>query len=161
MRALRLLFALLSLVAWRAEAHECETSCSQRCLNIVSEYERIARANQEYCDGDQTECVLRCTARYNDGTCRTYGADYCGRNPVCVQNCTARFNDGTCRTFGGDVCGERPLNCAVNCTARFIDGSCRSFGPDHCGRNATCRVNCTARYPDGTCREYGADVCTP
>lgn len=161
MRALRIVLALVSFVALRAEAHECETSCSQRCLQTVAEFERIADANREYCDGGEVDCVLNCTARYSDGTCRTYGPDYCGRSPVCVQNCTARYSDGTCRTFGADVCGEQPLNCAQNCTARYIDGTCRTYGADHCGRNASCRESCVARYPDGSCREYGADVCRP
>ncbi len=162
MRALRLVLALLSLVALRAEAHECETSCSQRCVQIVDEYERIAQVNRDYCDGGgQQDCVLNCTARYSDGSCRTYGPDFCGRRPVCLPNCSARYSDGTCREFGADACGEQPLNCAEHCTARYSDGTCRTFGPDHCGRNATCRENCISRYSDGSCREYGADVCVP
>lgn len=161
MKSLRLILALVSLFALRAEAHECETSCSTRCLNIVAEYERVAQANRDYCDGGQAQCVPNCTARYADGSCRTYGADFCGRDPVCVPNCAARYTDGSCRTYGGDACGERPLNCAEFCQARYTDGSCRTFGPDHCGRNASCRAQCTARYPDGSCREYGADACVP
>lgn len=161
MRALRFLLAILSVIALRAEAHECETSCSERCVNIVSEYERVAQANHDFCDGGQTDCVLNCTARYSDGSCRTYGADYCGRDPVCLPHCMARYVDGSCRTFGTDLCGERPLNCVENCTSRYIDGSCRSYGPDYCARNANCRENCTSRYSDGTCREYGADICVP
>ena len=161
MKALRLLLALVSFLALRAEAHECETSCSARCVTVVDEYERIAQANRDYCGGAQQTCVQNCTARYSDGSCREYGADYCGRDPVCTPYCTARYSDGSCREYSADRCGERPLTCAQNCTARYSAGTCREYGPDHCGRNASCRQNCTARYPDGTCREYGADVCVP
>jgi hypothetical protein len=164
MKAMHLMLAILAFFATGAEAHECETSCSDRCYVVVAEYERVAAANRAYCGGGgQPDCVRNCTARYNDGTCRTYGPDYCGRRPVCVANCTARYNnDGTCRTYGPDVCGEQPLSCVVRCTARYNnDGTCRSYGADHCGTDAYCRVNCISRYSDGTCREYGPDVCTP
>ncbi len=142
-------------------AHECETSCSQRCVSTVAEFERVVQANHDYCDGGQETCVLNCTAHYSDGTCRTYGPDYCGRHPVCVANCSARYTDGTCRTYDADACGEQPLNCVANCTARYTDGSCRDYGADHCGRNAACRQNCIERYSDGSCRTYGGDICIP
>lgn len=149
---------VLSLAA-DAQAHECERSCSSRCQDVVDEFQRIIDENRAYCGDATPECVPRCEARYTDGSCRTYGADYCGREPVCVPSCTSRHVDGSCRTYGVDHCGEGRQACVPRCLARHLDGSCRTYGRDVCGRNAYCVVSCVSRHPDGTCREYGADQC--
>lgn len=146
-------------VAQAQVARECETSCSQYCIDLVRQYEAVAFMHHDYCDGGQGDCVKNCVSRYADGTCRQYGPDYCGRQPVCVAKCESRYADGTCRTYGADACGEAPLNCVANCNSRYTDGTCRTYAADHCGRNAWCRPQCTARYPDGTCRTWGADQC--
>jgi len=105
------------------------------------------------------DCVRNCTDRRSDGTCRTYGADFCGRNPNCVENCTDRRSDGSCRTYGGDICVEGSYSCVLNCVDRRSDGTCRTYGADHCATWASCTENCIDRRSDGTCRTYGPDRC--
>lgn len=144
-----------------ADAHECERSCSTRCVNMMDEYQRVIDANTDYCGGTAPDCVPYCTARYSDGSCRTYGADFCGRDPVCIPQCEARYSDGSCRTYSADFCGEGGdrISCVSQCTSRYSDGSCRTYGPDVCGRNPYCRESCIERYSDGSCRTYGPDSC--
>jgi hypothetical protein len=55
-------------------------------------------------DDDENTCVPYCDARWADGSCRTWGADKCGRDIDCSPYCDARWADGTCRTWGADVC---------------------------------------------------------
>jgi len=78
-------------------------------------------------------CIPNCTVRWSDGSCRQYGADFCGRNPSCVTNCSVRWSDGTCRDYGPDFCGEGRVTCTPVCTSRWSDGSCRTWGADICG----------------------------
>lgn len=139
--------------------HECATSCSVRCLDLVNEYDHLVQANREYCNGGQVDCVLNCTQRYSDGTCRTYGPDYCARDAKCVSQCKSRYSDGSCREYDADFCGAGPITCVQQCISRYSDGSCREYGADVCGRNASCVANCIDRWSDGSCREYGADRC--
>lgn len=153
-----LLFTML--VSGLAEAHECETSCSDYCRDQVARWQQYIDANADYCGGGETECIPNCTSRYADGSCRAYGADFCARNPVCAQRCASRYSDASCRTFDADYCAEAPATCVANCTARYADASCRTYGADVCGRRPVCRENCISRYSDGSCREYGPDVCS-
>jgi hypothetical protein len=76
----------------------------------------------------------------------------------CAKNCTLRFSDGSCGSYGADYCGPE-ARCAKNCTLRYSDGSCGNYAADYCGRSASCAVNCTLRYSDGSCGSYGADIC--
>jgi hypothetical protein len=71
------------------------------------------KAGRRDCDDDSGgnhrgdyRCVQNCTWRSSlDGSCNTYGADFCGENAVCVENCTWRSNlDGSCNTYGPDLC---------------------------------------------------------
>ncbi len=55
-------------------------------------------------DDDKYECVQQCTGRYSDGTCYTYGPDFCGPNANCTENCQGRYSDGKCYTYGPDIC---------------------------------------------------------
>lgn len=151
---------LFALAEAASASHECEVSCSDRCVALVAEWEHIVQSHNDYCSGAVT-CVPNCTDRWSDGSCKTYGADYCGRNPVCVKKCADRWSDGSCKDWTADLCGEQPLNCAVRCVARWSDGSCKEYGEDYCGRNAACQAYCAARWPDGSCKEYGPDVCRP
>lgn len=158
--ALGLLIAVWSLFAAAvAEAHECEFSCSSRCVVLMDDYQRIIDANRDYCGSGSPDCVRNCTARYASGECRTYGPDYCERDAVCVPNCTARYASGECRTYAADHCGRAPQNCVARCTDRYASGECRTYGADICGRNPWCQPNCTDRYSSGECRTYGPDQC--
>jgi hypothetical protein len=110
---------------------------------------------------DPVTCIPNCTERRStDGSCRTYGRDFCGRTPTCIENCIERRStDGTCRNYGADHCSDEPISCAMNCTDRRSDGTCRTWGRDFCGPWAECRPNCIERRSDGTCRTFGSDVC--
>lgn len=79
-------------------------------------------------------------------------------NAACAQNCSARFSDGSCYSYGTDYCGPRAA-CSAHCTARFSDGNCYSYSADFCGPDAVCSPNCTARFSDGKCYSYGPDLC--
>jgi hypothetical protein len=109
--------------------------------------------------GNPPSCVRKCNSRYSDGTCASYGQDYCAPRAVCVPKCNSRYSDGTCASYGADLCGSGRFTCVVKCNSRYSDGTCASYGDDHCGPRATCLVNCTARYSDGTCASYGPDIC--
>ena len=76
-------------------------------------------------------CVLDCISRFADGSCASYGRDYCAPNAICAKDCNSRFADGSCATYGPDFCGEN-VSCTADCTSRFGDGSCASYGPDNC-----------------------------
>jgi hypothetical protein len=105
-------------------------------------------------------CVRNCTARYSDGSCRTYGADYCAPGATCVPNVISRYSDGSAREYGPDFCAAGPAECKSRCTARYSDGSCRTYAADICGPpGAGCVPRCTDRYSDGSCRNYGEDFC--
>lgn len=154
---------LLSVFAVSASValadHACATSCSLRCQELMNEFDQIVQANRDYCNGGQVDCVLNCTQRYGDGSCRTYGPDYCARDATCVSQCKRRYSDGSCREYDADFCGEGSITCARQCLRRYSDGSCREYAADVCGRNASCVPNCIERWSDGSCREYGADRC--
>lgn len=53
---------------------------------------------------DPVSCVSNCTWRNVDGSCLSYGADFCGVNPSCTPNCTWRNVDGSCLSYGADIC---------------------------------------------------------
>jgi hypothetical protein len=129
--------------------------CRQRALD---DYQRALTL----CDvgPGPGNCVQNCVERYSNGTCRSYGADFCGRNPVCVERCTERYSNGTCRSYGADACQEGPYSCTERCTERYSNGTCRTYGPDYCGYGTvSCAERCIERYSNGTCRTYGEDSC--
>jgi hypothetical protein len=105
-------------------------------------------------------CVTRCAARYPNGECRQYDADYCGIDPQCTQHCVSRYPNGECREYGPDLCGRRPLTCVEKCETRYPNGSCRAYGQDYCGASPVCTPHCVSRYPNGECRDYGTDRCS-
>jgi hypothetical protein len=105
-------------------------------------------------------CVRKCSARFSDGTCRTFDADFCGPGATCVARVTARFSDGTPREYTADFCNAGPAECGVRCSSRFSDGTCRTYDADFCGATAgRCVTRCSSRFSDGTCRTYEADFC--
>lgn len=155
-----MLLALFGLASSALASHECETSCSAYCRDQVDRWSFIIDSHRDYCDGGGTDCIPHCVDRYNDGSCRDYGPDFCARNPVCVPKATDRYNDGSVRDYAADHCGSGPRQCVAQCNSRYADGTCRDYGGDFCGRNASCRAQCTDRWPDGSCRAYGTDACT-
>ena len=177
LRCLFVIFTWGSVSAiWPATA-SAET-CEQVAQRAWEDAFRRCQANQPECRTDQdctfgnrcdrgrcvlapdpVTCIPNCTERRSDGTCRSYGRDFCGRNPTCVERCVERRSDGSCRTWGADLCGEQAITCVLNCRERRSDGTCRTYGSDHCGPWAECSPNCTERRSDGTCRTWGADVC--
>ncbi|MEK6628706.1 MAG: hypothetical protein AABY53_08765 [Bdellovibrionota bacterium] len=53
---------------------------------------------------DPVRCVPNCTWRRSDGSCISYGPDFCGPNASCTENCTWRRSDGSCIDYGPDIC---------------------------------------------------------
>lgn len=82
-------------------------------------------------EDDKQTCVPKCSVRYSNGSCASYGADYCGKNASCAENCTVRYSNGTCASYGADYCGDN-VSCSENCTVRYSNGECASYGPDSC-----------------------------
>lgn len=134
--------------------------CRDGHREVVTEAQVLA--NQVCGGSSQIVCVPHCVARYSDGSCRQYGADFCGPAPAkCIPYCTDRYSDGSCRTYGVDICGTDP-HCVKRCQSRYSDGSCRQYAADYCGAGVVqCVSNCIERYSDGSCRTYGADICSP
>jgi len=77
----------------------------------------------------------------------------------CVPNCTFRLSNGSCASYGSDFCAHE-ASCSENCTFRLSNGSCASYAPDYCGSDTSCSPNCTFRLSDGSCASYGPDVCS-
>lgn len=90
-------------------------------------------SSRNHCDDedDNKTCVPNCRSRYSNGSCASYGSDYCGRNASCTENCTSRYSNGTCASYSADYCGDN-VSCSPNCTARYSNGECASYGPDSC-----------------------------
>ena len=82
-------------------------------------------------DDDHKSCVPHCTFRSSNGSCVTYGSDFCAPNAACAQNCTFRGSNGACVTYGEDYCGSG-ASCSPNCTFRSSSGDCVTYGPDTC-----------------------------
>ncbi len=77
---------------------------------------------------------------------------------TCVPQCNVRYSDGSCGSYGSDFCAP-DASCSPQCNVRYSDGSCGSYGSDFCGSNASCSENCNVRYSDGSCGSYGSDIC--
>ena len=85
-------------------------------VNALNAKKLFSQSIERRCDDDDDDdndhghhkpdysCIPNCTARWGDGSCRSYGSDFCGESPTCVENCTARWGDGSCRSYGADVC---------------------------------------------------------
>jgi hypothetical protein len=110
--------------------------------------------------GGGPSCAKNCTRRYSDGSCETYGQDFCGRNPHCIETCETRYSDGSCQTYGADLCQDGNITCVRQCTRRYSDGSCETYGQDFCGIDAECLQHCSQRYSDGSCQVWDADICS-
>jgi hypothetical protein len=78
-----------------------------------------------------SSCVPKCSVRGNDGECKLYAADFCGRRASCAEKCSVRGCDGECKLYAADVCGP-DMACSENCTVRRSDGECRLYGADIC-----------------------------
>lgn len=127
---------------------------SETCAEVA---QRAYDTALQQCQDNRPECRVDTDCgfgyRCNVGRC------VLAPSPVnCVPNCIDRRSDGTCRNFGADFCGRNPT-CAETCSDRRSDGTCRNYGADFCGAWASCSPNCTDRRSDGTCRNYGADIC--
>ncbi len=105
-------------------------------------------------------CVKNCSARWSDGSCKSFTADYCAPNATCIAHCTERWSDGSCKNFGTDFCRAGEAVCTSVCGSRWSDGSCKSFADDHCGAGEyVCVKQCAARWSDGSCKTLGNDFC--
>ena len=56
------------------------------------------------CYRGEYNCVPNCTWRSSNGSCISYGSDFCGCNANCVENCTWRASNGDCISYDGDLC---------------------------------------------------------
>lgn len=84
------------------------------------------------CDDDpEQSCAPRCNSRWSDGSCSSWGSDYCGPDAQCAAKCNSRWSDGSCSSWGADYCGPGAV-CSPNCLSRWSDGSCSSWGEDVC-----------------------------
>lgn len=104
-------------------------------------------------------CVKLCASRWSNGTCQTYGADYCAAGATCQPKCESRWSNGTCQTYGPDFCGEGVYKCILECKDRWSNGTCQTYFPDRCTRNPVCVANCGSRWSNGTCQTFSADFC--
>jgi uncharacterized protein YlzI (FlbEa/FlbD family) len=77
-------------------------------------------------------CVPHCTFRLSNGSCASYGNDFCGHDVACVPHCTFRLSNGNCASYGDDYCGS-DVSCSPNCTFRLSNGDCANYGDDTCG----------------------------
>jgi hypothetical protein len=94
------------------------------------------------------------------GTSASADVTVVGCPTQCVPHCDARGIDGSCISYGTDFCA--PLaNCVQQCLARDITGVCLSWGADFCGTNVTCAQNCGDRDVTGACLSWEADSCSP
>lgn len=112
------------------------------------------------CDDDDRSptCAANCTYRYANGSCASYGSDFCAPKASCAAKCTSRYTNGECASYGADLCGSE-MNCSAHCIVRYTDGQCASYTADFCGPEANCSLNCTRRYSSGECASYGSDIC--
>ena len=131
--------------------------CKNGTTQVVTTAQILAN---DVCAATPMRCVPKCMARYSDGSCRTFGPDFCGAGATCVATVTSRYSDGSPKDYGPDFCNAGPAVCGVQCTERYSDGSCKTYGPDVCGAAAAkCVLKCSDRYSDGSCRTYAADFC--
>jgi hypothetical protein len=151
--------------------------CKDGTTEIVTSTQILAN---EVCTGGANvpvTCVSRATARWNDGSVRTYAADFCGKNPICTAKATERWNDGSVKSYGEDYCvSGGSATCVKRAESRWSDGSVKSYaedycatpsavcipkgeGPDYCGASPSCAENCIARWSDGSCRTLGDLFC--
>lgn len=111
------------------------------------------------CDPNSSQaCVPNCVSRGSNGTCYSYGSDFCAPHAACAPNCISRGSNGTCYSYSSDFCGSN-ANCAEKCISRGSNGTCYNYTADHCGIYAHCTANCLSRGSNGTCYNYGADIC--
>src|SRR5262245_47662595 len=72
--------------------------CLDGTNEVVTKDELLA---DEVCGaGGSVTCVRRCNSRYSDGSCASWGEDYCGSHATCVQRCVSRYSDGSCASWG-------------------------------------------------------------
>jgi hypothetical protein len=139
-----------------------DVRCANGRVEVAAEADVLA---DRVCLADtQLRCIPHCTARWSNGQCQTWGADYCAQGPAsCVPQCTARWPNGQCETYGADLCAVGAIQCAARCGARFANGTCGRWDQDACAVSAspvTCVAHCAARYANGQCASYGEDVCS-
>jgi hypothetical protein len=122
-------------------------------------------------------CIPRAIARWNDGSAKTLGADFCGKNPSCTAKAAARWSDGSVKSYGEDHCvlGGNAI-CVMRAQTRWSDGSVKSYGEDYCGSSSasciphgqgldicgaspSCADNCIERWSDGSCKTLGDSFC--
>jgi hypothetical protein len=131
--------------------------CKDGTREVVTTQQILAN---DVCVSAPVSCVRKCAARFADGSCRSFAADFCAPGATCIAHVTSRFADGSPREYSEDFCNAGPAECAVRCSARFADGSCRTYDADFCGTTTVrCITNCAARFSDGSCRDYAADFC--
>lgn len=110
---------------------EKQQKTSQSLSDLLGLSEVSERRERRDCEDPRQSCVPNCTWRSSDGSCNTYGADFCAVDASCSPNCTWRSSNGQCNTYGPDYCGSNAV-CTPNCTWRASDGSCNTYGPDVC-----------------------------
>lgn len=144
--------------AYQRALNDCRNGVPLQCRSDIDCYQSQQCVSGRCVSRPQT-CIPRCAARYSNGSCSSYVADYCGIDPVCVQKCSARYSNGSCSSYEADICGQRPISCVAQCKARYSNGSCSDYGGDICGYSPSCQPQCTARSSNGQCIQYGPDLC--
>ncbi len=117
-------------------------------------------AANEVCNSTPFTCVRRCAARFQNGNCREWAADYCDRGATCRPHVIDRFQNGNPREYGPDFCTSGPSMCVAQCTERFQNGNPQTFGPDRCAKGTiACIPRVVARFQNGNPQAFGPDFC--